>query len=297
MSEERKVVMGIDFKNIFMGGQYGKPQLNSHGFNIQGIRNFFSRIAQLNDTINPDYLVMALDTPRAETFRRALYPKYKAQRKPSDPELGKQLELTKRLCIASGIPLLGFHGYEADDILGMISVLATDNNMDAYIVSTDKDMYQLVNDHVFIISPRIDDLVTPEYVRTRYQLDPTQWIDLKVLQGDRSDNIPGIVGIGETTALQLMHKYGSVNAIYERLSTVKPSCRKLLQNGAGELEITRNLVTIITDYRKTGLNVMMLERRRADPDEVYEVLEELELLYLWNTFRFNLMRSKGKEGG
>ena len=295
MSEERKSVLAIDFKNIFMGGQYGKPLLNSHGFNTQGIRNFFMKLAQLKELINPDYIIMALDTPRAETFRRAMYPKYKSQRRPGDPELGKQLSITKDICNACGFPLLGYHGYEADDILGMVSVLATDNDMNAYIVSTDKDMYQLINDHVYIISPRIDEMITPEYVQKRYELDPRQWVDLKVLQGDRSDNIPGIVGIGETTALQLMHKYGCVDAIYDKISTVKPSCRKLLEDGQEHLDITRKLVTIVTDYKLANLTVHHLKRKHIYPEEVYELLEGLDLGYMWNTFRFNLLQVKGKE--
>ena len=185
--------------------------------------------------------------------------------------------------------MINWYRSRSDDILGMISRYCEDNNMDTVIVSSDRDLYQLITDHVFIMSPRGNELIDKEYIRDKYRLTPEQWIDLKILQGDPSDNIPGIYGIGPKTALELMNEYGSIDGIYEHLNEIKPKIRELLLIGEKSIPLTRQLVTILTDYKLMNITDVNLHRLEKHPNEIYQLLDELEVHSLYETFRFDLL--------
>lgn len=287
--EERKLVIGIDFNNILFGSYYGQSLINSKGINVNAIKGFFFKIKSLKDMFNPDYIVIANDISRERTFRRKLYKPYKAQRKAHDSDIITQMKYASQLASLLGYPFISNELYEADDVLGMISKFTTEKNMDMIIISSDRDLYQLISDTTFIHSPRVKDLIDNTWLMDNYKLTPDQWIDLKILQGDRSDNIPGIQGIGEITALKLMQQFGSIDNIYANLNTLKPSLKDLLERGREILPLTRELVTIITDYAKIELTASMLERREVFSDDVYRLLEELELYSLFNVMNYSLI--------
>lgn len=289
---DRKLVLGIDFNNMLFGSYYGAPLINSKGINVNAIKGFFFKLKALKDIFNPDYIVCANDVSREKTFRRKLYKGYKAQRKPHDPDVMRQLEYTHRIAALIGYPFISHEAYEADDILGMISRFTGERDIDMVIASSDRDMYQLVTDTTFIFSPRGKDLVDKAYMQQTYKLTPEQWIELKMLQGDRSDNIPGIPGIGEVTALQLMQQFGSIDGIYSHLSYVKPSVRKLLEEHKDILPLTRELVTIVTDYYKIGLNENDLKPKERFENEVMNLIQELEIYSLFNVMQYSLFVDK-----
>jgi DNA polymerase-1 len=199
-----------------------------------------------------------------------------------------------RILSLLGYPIINNELYEADDILGMISRFAVDNNMDMIISSSDKDLYQLVNDNVCIFSPKSKDIVDINYIDQQYRLHPSQWVELKMLQGDRSDNIPGIDGIGEVHALKLMNQYKSIDHIYKNINQLKPAIRENLANGYDRLPLMRDLVTIETDYNKIGLNMNMLRATRSYPEEVYSILGELELDSLYRVIEYSLLYQKNR---
>ena len=285
----REVVLAIDFNNLVFASSYSQALTNSMGMNVNAIKGFFSKLKMLREIFNPNYIVLASDLSRSRTFRRAIYAGYKAQRKPSDPGVLEQMKYVNQLCALLGYQNLNNELYEADDILGMISRYCEDNNMDTVIVSSDRDLYQLITDHVFIMSPRGNELIDKEYIRDKYRLTPEQWIDLKILQGDPSDNIPGIYGIGPKTALELMNEYGSIDGIYEHLNEIKPKIRELLLIGEKSIPLTRQLVTILTDYKLMNITDVNLHRLEKHPNEIYQLLDELEVHSLYETFRFDLL--------
>lgn len=289
---ERKILLAIDFNNVLFSSYYGDKLINSKGENVNAVKGFFFKLKTLRDTFNPDYIVFANDISRSKTFRRKLYKPYKAQRKEHDPDVLKQMEYASRLVSLLGFPFINNEIYEADDILGMLSKFGNERDMDVIIVSSDRDMYQLVNEHTFIFSYKNKELIDLDFIYQNYKLNPNQWIELKMLQGDRSDNIPGIPGIGEVTALKLMQNFGSIDGIYSHMGYHKPKIKDLLKNGQSVLDLTRELVTIITDYTKIGLNETMLQRDICERNEVNNLIQELEIYSLFNVMNYCLFLNK-----
>lgn len=293
--ETRPLVLGIDFNNMVFGSYYSEKLINSKEINVNAIKGFFFKLKMLKDYLNPDYIVFANDLSRDRTFRRKLYKPYKAQRKMIDEDISTQFKYTSQIAALLGYPFINNELYEADDVLGMISKYATDNNMDMIISSSDKDLYQLINEHVYIFSHRNKELIDNILFQEKYKITPSQWIELKMLQGDRSDNIPGIDGIGEVTALKLLQQYNTIENIYGHLGSLKPSLRELLKNGKDRLPLIRELVTIITDYTKIGFNGDMLNLNERFTDDLFNLLEELELYSLYDVMRYSLLLDKREE--
>lgn len=289
---DRKILLAIDFNNVLFSSYYGEKLINSRGENVNAVKGFFFKLKTLRDTFNPDYIVFANDISRSKTFRRKLYKPYKAQRKEHDPDILKQMEYASRLVSLLGFPFINNETYEADDILGMLSKFGNERNMDVIIVSSDRDMYQLINDNTFIFSYKNRELIGKEYLNTNYKLTPSQWIELKMLQGDKSDNIPGIPGIGEVTALRLMQNFGSIEGIYSHMGYHKPKTKELLKNGQSALELTRTLVTIVTDYTKINLTEDMIQRNICERNEVNNLIQELEIYSLFNIMNYCLFLNK-----
>lgn len=285
-----KSILIIDFNNCLFASYYGKPLINHNGINVNAVKGFFMKLKNLRDIFNPDYIVIARDMARTKTFRRELYPEYKAQRKPSNPDVVNQMQITQQLLALLGFPVLCHERYEADDIIGMISQYGEDHGMESIIVSSDRDMYQLVGDHTYVISPRSGDLIDPTYMQEHYHLNAQQWIELKILQGDRSDNIPGIPGIGEVTALSLMQTYGSIASIYQHLDELKPGVKHALEIHRDLIDPTRTLVTIVRDYSVIDLQEASLHRGELFADEVLDQLIEYQLYSLIPIMRYDLFQ-------
>jgi DNA polymerase-1 len=286
---DRKLILAIDFNNILFGSYYGEKLINSHGININAIKGFFFRIKSLKEALNPNYIVMCNDISRINTFRRKLYKPYKANRKPHDDDIITQLKYGAQIASLIGYPFINNDLYEADDVLGMIGSFATDNDMDLIIASSDKDLYQLASDNVFIMSPRINELIDINWLKKKYQLTPSQWIELKMLQGDAGDNIPGIRGVGEITALKLLHQYGNIENIYNHLNSLKVALKENLLLGKDRLPLIRTLVTIVTDYKLIGLTEDMLKLNKQYTDEVFDLIGQLEIHSLYNVMKYSLL--------
>lgn len=288
----RKLILIIDFNNVLFTSYYGQKLINQHGYNVNAVKGFFTKLKNLKDIFDPDFIVFARDLSRVKTFRRKLFPDYKAQRKPMDPDIFSQMKMTQQIVALLGFSIISHELYEADDIIGMISRFGEEHEMDSIIISSDRDMYQLITDHTFVMSPRNSDLIDKNYLQEHYQLTPDQWIELKILQGDRSDNIPGIPGIGEVTALQLMQQYGSIQNIYQSMDQLKPKIQSLLTKYQDTLDLTRKLVTIETDYTLIDLKEEMLYRHDVFTNEVWDILADQQLYSLFDIMQYSLFPSQ-----
>lgn len=288
----RKLILIIDFNNVLFTSYYGQKLINQHGYNVNAVKGFFTKLKNLKDIFDPDFIVFARDLSRVKTFRRKLFPDYKAQRKPMDPDIFSQMKMAQQIVALLGFSIISHELYEADDIMGMISRFGEEHEMDSIIISSDRDMYQLITDHTFVISPRNSDLIDKNYLQEHYQLTPDQWIELKILQGDRSDNIPGIPGIGEVTALQLMQQYGSIQNIYQSMDQLKPKIQSLLTKYQDTLDLTRKLVTIETDYTLIDLKEEMLYRHDVFTNEVWDILADQQLYSLFDIMQYSLFPSQ-----
>ena len=287
--DNKKIILLIDFNNLVFCSHYTNPQLNKYGENIGTVKNFFYKLRSLKSMFEPSYIVFASDLSRAKTFRRKLFSKYKAQRKPMDPDIGRQMEIISKLISLCGFPIYNSPEYEADDIIGMISKFGEENNYQVIIISSDRDLYQLLSDNIFVMSPKSNQLLDKNWLYNNYHLTPTQWIDIKILQGDRSDNIPGVPGIGEVSALNLIKAFGNINEIYNNLNKIVEKIRKLLINGEQDIELTRKLVTIVRDYNIIKFNEEMLYRKESFPRDIYMTLMENDILNLQDVFNYSLL--------
>src|ERR687884_2293127 len=205
------------FSHPFLTGRDGQLVNAAYGFTSMMLLAF--------SQIHPDYALASFDLG-GRTFRHEEMAQYKANRRPTPPELRDQLPLTRDIVRAFGIPIYEVQGVEADDVIGTLARQATDRGLHSTIVTGDLDALQLVNDNVYVLTSKrgVSEtiLYTPQRVRERYGLEPRQTVDLKGLVGDVSDNIPGIRGIGEKTAIKLIQDFGSVENLVANRDKVTP---------------------------------------------------------------------------
>ena len=251
MSE--KIVL-IDGHSIINRAFYGVPDLtNAEGLHTNGIYGFLNIMFRILDEEKPEYLAVAFDL-KAPTFRHKMYDAYKGTRKPMPEELREQVPVLKELLVAMGIPLLMMEGYEADDLLGTAAKKSEEAGVDAVIVSGDRDLLQLATDKIMIRMPKTKRGVTEienyhaQDVKDAYQVTPSQIIELKALMGDASDNIPGVPGIGEKTATNLIVAYGTIENAYAHVEEIKPNrAKEALKNHYDMAEMSKRLATICVE--------------------------------------------------
>ena len=248
-------LMILDGNSIVNRAYYGVRPLNApDGTPTNAIFGFLNILQHLLDEQAPDALCVSFDL-KAPTFRHKAYDGYKAQRKPMPEELAAQMPILKEMLDAMGIRRYEKEGYEADDILGTVSVKCRNSGWDCTIVTGDKDSLQLISEttsvcHVKSRMGRTETILyTPEVFRAEYGFEPRGIIDLKALMGDSSDNIPGVPGIGEKTALDLIQRYHSVDEIYQQLPTldIKDGVRKKLAAGEASARQSYWLATILCE--------------------------------------------------
>ena len=248
-------LMVIDGNSIINRAFYGIRLLTTKdGTPTNAVYGFVNILLKLIDEEQPDALCVTFDR-KAPTFRHLAYEGYKAQRKGMPEELAAQLPILKQVLEAMNIPRYEMDGWEADDLIGTISVKDTAAGWNTVIVTGDKDSLQLVTDttRVKLVSTRMGQTttkeMTPEAFREAYGFDPIHMVDLKALMGDTSDNIPGVKGIGEKTAMDLIQRYHSVEAIYQDLDSVeaKPAVLKKLTEGADQAKMSYDLALIHCD--------------------------------------------------
>ncbi len=236
----------FDGNSILNRAYYGVRPLNTKdGFPTNALFGFVN-ILQKNLSSGYDYAAIAYDLPD-KTFRHIKNDSYKATRKPMPEELAKQLPVSKQISEMLGLHVLTASGFEADDILGTLARICTENGVECVIVTGDRDSYQLVSENVVVHlaatnETRIMDVAA---INEQYGLTPLQLIDLKAIMGDSSDNIKGVSGIGEKGALELMHSYGSLDNIFAHIDEIKGSKRTKLENGREDAYASRFLAEIV----------------------------------------------------
>ncbi|WP_297717407.1 DNA polymerase I [Intestinimonas sp.] len=276
-------LMVIDGNSIINRAFYGIRMLTTRdGTPTNAVYGFLTILQKLVGEESPDALCVCFDR-KAPTFRHLAYEGYKAQRKGMPDELAAQLPILKDVLAAMNIPRYEMDGWEADDLMGTISVKDTAAGWETVIVTGDKDSLQLITEtaRVKLVTTRMGQTtekdMTPAAFREVYGFDPIHIIDLKALMGDASDNIPGVKGIGEKTAMDLIQRYGSVAAIYADLDGVeaKPAVLKKLREGADQARMSYDLATIRTD---APLEFTPGDALRQAPDEgtLYDLFLKLE---------------------
>ena len=275
-------LMVLDGNSILNRSYYGiRPLTTKDGFYTQAIYGFLVTMARLEDEERPDAVCVTFDR-REPTFRHLEYEGYKAQRKGMPEELAMQLPVMKEVLDAMNVPRYELAGYEADDLIGTISRRCEAAGWDCVVATGDKDSLQLITEHtaVKLISTRMGQTttkrMTPESFAGEYGFAPIHIIDLKALMGDASDNIPGVSGIGEKTAMALIQKYRSIDEIYRLLPNIdaKPGVIKKLTEGEASARQSYHLAAILTD---APLDFAPQDNlRKAPSDALYPLLMRLE---------------------
>ena len=275
-------LMVLDGNSILNRAYYGiRPLSTREGLYTHAVYGFITTLQRLLDEENPEALCVTFDR-REPTFRHQADADYKAQRKPMPPELAMQLPVMKQVLAAMSVPCYELAGYEADDLIGTISRKCQAAGWDCVIVTGDKDSLQLITDRtkVKLVSTRMGQTttkdMTPETFREQYGFDPIHMIDLKALMGDTSDNIPGVPGVGEKTAMALVQEYGTIDEIYRLLPDLhaRPAAIRKLTEGEESARHSYWLATIVTD---APLDFDPAENlRRPFRPELYDLFLRLE---------------------
>lgn len=298
MSE--KIVL-IDGHSILNRAFYGIPDLtNAAGLHTNAVYGFLNILFKILDEEQPDYLTVAFDV-HAPTFRHKMYAQYKGTRKPMAEELREQVPVIKKMLTAMGIRIVEQEGYEADDILGTISRMAQEAGLSVSVVSGDRDLLQLATERVKIRIPKtkrtgteIEDYYAAD-VLERYQVTPEQFIDVKALMGDASDNIPGVPGIGEKTATNLIVAYGSIENAYAHLEEIKPKrAKENLKEYYGLAQLSKTLASIDVNVR---ISYELPEAKIQDfyTEEAYLLCKELEFKNMLSRFELDTKKSGAEE--
>lgn len=275
--------MVIDGNSILNRAFYGVRLLTNHdGLPTNAIYGFLSTLFRLQDEYTPDRTIVCFDV-KEKTFRHQKFDSYKATRKGMPDELAAQLPVMKEVLDALGIIRCEKGGYEADDLIGTISRKAEEQGDDCLIVTGDRDSLQLVSAHttVHLVSSKggqdTSRDITPEAFREEYGFDPIRLIDLKALMGDSSDNISGVPGVGEKTAMNLLHTFGSLDEVYRHLDApeIKKGLRDKLTNGEQAARDSYWLATIERDA-SLPIDMQALPDAQMDRDALYDLLTRLE---------------------
>lgn len=288
------VIDGNSIMNRAFYGLSGKNMLmNKKGIPTNALFGFLTILFKILSEDNPDYMAVAFDL-KAPTFRHKMYDGYKAQRKGMPEELAQQMPIIKDILDAMNIKRVELVGFEADDILGTLSKQAKHDDIEVILFTGDRDSFQLIEDGIKVKLPvtRGGKTETEEYdvlkIQEKYGVLPIELINVKGLMGDSSDNIPGVPGIGEKTALSFIQKFKTIEGLYENIddSTVKPKARESLTQNKELAFLSRTLATIDTNIPIT-FDKEEYSVREIDNKKLYEIFSELE----FSTFikRLNLV--------
>lgn len=243
----------IDGKSVFYRGYYAMPNLSTKdGTPTGGVYGFAVMALEVVKKLKPDYVCVAWDKRHTNIRKRLeLYPQYKAGRKPAPPDFYEQIPLLYDLLAALGWPLYEADDYEADDLMGAFAKQAGEQGVESYLVTSDLDVLQLVNEHTHIYTLKKGlsniELFNVASFEEKYGVSARQWVDVKALKGDSSDNIPGVAGVGEKTALDLIKQYGTLDGVYENIELIKNSLKAKLVKDKAMAYLSKQLVTLMTD--------------------------------------------------
>lgn len=243
----------IDGKSVFYRGYYAMPTLaTKDGTPTGGVYGFAVMALEVVKKLKPNYVCVAWDKSGTNIrSRRELYPAYKANRKPAPPDFYEQIPILYDLLDALEWPLYEIDDYEADDIMGAFAKQAGEQGIESYLVTSDLDVLQLVNPHTHIYTLKKGlsniELFNEESFTAKYGIDAHQWVDVKALKGDSSDNVPGVAGVGEKTAIDLIKRYQTLDGVYEHLDDLKPALRAKLETDKDMAYLSKKLVTLMVD--------------------------------------------------
>jgi DNA polymerase-1 len=281
VAKPRKRFVIIDGKSVFYRGYYAMPNLSTKdGTPTGGVFGFATMALEVIKRLKPDYVAVAWDKPKTNIRKRLeIYPQYKAGRKPAPADFYEQIPVLHQLLDAFGWPLYELDDYEADDIMGALAVQASEVGLETLLVTSDMDMLQLVNGHVHVYALKTGlsniELYSPETFEAKYGIKVDQFLDLKSLKGDSSDNIPGVPGIGEKGAVELLHTYGTLDAIYENLPLIKDALSKKLAAGKDSAYMSKELARIWIDA-PIKLDLNAVDGSKVDPGKITQLLHDLE---------------------
>ena len=255
------------------------PRKNSKGLNTSAAFGFTNALYEVIEKQQPTHIAVVFD-PETPTFRHEIYEEYKAQRPPTPEDIKTNLPYIKQVVSGFRIPILQVDYYEADDVIGTIAEKAQKQGFKVYMMTSDKDFGQLVDDKIYMFKPKRSggnaEIWTREDIISRYGIeDPRQIIDILAMWGDKSDNIPGIPGVGEKTAIKYIQKFGSLEGLYNNLENLKGKQKQKVHENKEQAFLAKKLVTIKTDAPIT-FNPEELKLTEPDTEALKQVFDELE---------------------
>ncbi len=267
------------YRSYFATAYSGNLMKNSKGFPTNALYGFINMLNKIIMEENPQYMMVAFD--KGKTFRHEKYQTYKGTRAETPDDLIKQFKLARDICAALGVKALEIDNYEADDIIGTFAKRVNENNLEALIISSDKDLLQLITDKVKVKLLKTHDyiMMDEKEFKNTYGLEPIRMIDLKALMGDTSDNIPGVKGIGEKTAIKLLQEFGSLNNLYQNIDSIKGSVHEKLVNDKENAYMSYDLATI---YQEVPIDTSLesIKKKNTNEEEYTNILKELEFFSL-----------------
>ena len=289
--------MALAYKAYFVF--INRPLVSSKGEPTSAVFGFLNQLLKILEDTKPDYLAVAFDS-KEKTFRHERYEGYKASRAEMPEDMVPQIGRIKEIIAAMNIPLYIMPGYEADDIIGTAVCKAEEKGLESFVITPDKDFNQLVTDKVKIVRPgkSTEEIVFYDVkkVKDEFGFEPKQMIDYLALIGDKSDDIPGIAGVGPKTAIPLIQKYGSVEAIYEHIDEVdKPALKKKLVEGEANAFLSKELATI---HCEVPLKFDFDQAKLTEPDfeKLREIFLQVEFKNLYSRF-LNFYEKNGSGKG
>ena len=278
-----KKILIVDGSSLFFRAFYALPLLKTkRGIYTNAIYGFISMLENAIEKVDPQYIVTCFDM-KGKTFRTDIYDDYKGNRQKTPSELEQQFPIVREILKAMNIKALESPIYEADDIAGTIASLANENDIEAILLTGDKDYFQLANKNTKILFTKKGitelDIVTEDSIEKSYQINPNQLIDIKGLMGDQSDNIPGVPGIGEKTALKLIHQFSSMENIYDNLDEVSgKKLKENLEENKAQAFMSKKLGAIV---KNVPLDEEIEDFKRVEYD--YDTLTNMYREYEFNT--------------
>ncbi len=295
-----KIFVLIDGKSLFYRGYYAMPHLSTaDGRPTGGVYGFASLALELVRQLRPDYVAVAWDKAKTNIRRRrAIYPEYKANRHPAPPDFYQQIPILRQLLEALGWPFYEVDDYEADDIIGTLSKQANQAGIHTVIASSDLDMLQLIDDdtEVYALKKGLSsiDRFDVKAFQAKYGIRVDQFLDLKSLKGDSSDNIPGVPGVGEKTAVTLLQKYHDLDGVYAHLDKITGAARRKLADGKASAYMSRELVQIQCDA-PIPLNLQAADVEKLDRQRLRRLLLDLQFTSLLRRLPADMQVSEGDE--
>ena len=281
MEHKKKRLVIIDGKSVFYRGYYAMPNLSTkEGIPTGGVYGFAMLSLEIIKRIKPDYVCVAWDKPKTNIRKRLeLYPKYKAGRKPAPPDFYVQIPLLHEYLEACNWPMYEIDDYEADDIMCSLAKKAEVKGIETIFITSDLDVLQCVSPltHVYLLKKGLSNMeaLDPHAFTEKYDIDVNQFIDLKALKGDSSDNIPGVLGIGEKTAIQLLKTYKTLEGIYNHLDELKPTLRAKLESGRDMASLSKQLVTLY-DNAPIELDLEEMDITKLDAHKLQDLMRKFE---------------------